>query len=228
MWLSKYNYTCGEIGLDALSFFAKDANNNIRSDSVFMLVLDTLKPIVLCKVDTVYLDSSGNMTLNEVNFDNGSNDNCSPLDSTWINIRSVNCSDTGNVAVTFFASDASGNIDSCETSVLVLDSIKPTITCIGDTTLTVDSGLCFSVLTLAPPVILDNCGILSLTNNINGFATLNDTFNVDTTNVIWTVADSSGNTNTCTFNVTVIDTTNPVIICPSDTSIGYCTDTLFY
>jgi carbohydrate-binding DOMON domain-containing protein len=48
-----------------------------------------------------------------------------------------------------------------------------------------------------------------VTNNAPG------AFPIGVTTVTWTVTDNSGNTATCTQNVTVTDNVNPTISCPA-------------
>jgi hypothetical protein len=55
----------------------------------------------------------------------------------------------------------------------------------------------------------DNCGVATVTNDAPG------TFPIGVTVVTWTATDNSGNTATCTQNVTVTDNVNPTISCPA-------------
>ena len=45
-------------------------------------------------------------------------------------------------------------------------------------------------------------------------------FAVGTHSVQVVVSDTSGNTDTCYFNITVNETEDPVAICPADTTVG--------
>jgi extracellular elastinolytic metalloproteinase len=63
---------------------------------------------------------------------------------------------------------------------------------------------------LIDPTVSDNCAVQSLTNDAPSSFPLGDT------DVIWTVTDSAGNTNTCTQIVTVVDDVDPVVTCPAD------------
>ncbi|MCF6307666.1 MAG: HYR domain-containing protein [Flavobacteriaceae bacterium] len=63
----------------------------------------------------------------------------------------------------------------------------------------------------------DNSGSISISLN-------NNTFNcsdVGTNSVILTVTDPSGNTDTCTAIITVVDNLAPVIDCPSDITVAF-------
>lgn len=65
--------------------------------------------------------------------------------------------------------------------------------------------------------ISDNCDsdfTLQYTGKING-----DSFDLGTTAQTLTVTDNAGNAKSCTFNVTVIDNTNPTLYCPASQTV---------
>ena len=105
-------------------------------------------------------------------------------------------------AVTLNVQDYSGNTNYCQTTVTVLDTIKPTINCPASVTDEVDVGFDYATNVdlgeLAATDTTDNCTIESVTNN----APLQ--FPLGNTDVVWTVTDVSGNTATCTQLVTII------------------------
>ncbi|MFN6377817.1 MAG: HYR domain-containing protein, partial [Flavobacteriales bacterium] len=76
-------------------------------------------------------------------------------------------------------------------------------------------------------IISDNCSLSSITNNFNNTNNASGIYPVGTTAVVWTVTDASGNTATCTQNITVVDVTIPTISCPSNITAtvgaGSCT-----
>nr|WP_319998367.1 HYR domain-containing protein [uncultured Draconibacterium sp.] len=105
-------------------------------------------------------------------------------------------------AVTLNVQDYSGNTNTCQTTVTVSDTIKPTINCPASVTDEVDVGFDYATNVdlgeLAATDTTDNCTIESVTNN----APLQ--FPLGNTDVVWTVTDVSGNTATCTQLVTII------------------------
>ncbi|NNF01486.1 MAG: HYR domain-containing protein, partial [Bacteroidia bacterium] len=60
-------------------------------------------------------------------------------------------------------------------------------------------------------------GLLTLTNSFNGTSNASGTYPVGTTPIIWTVTDASGNSETCSMNVTVNDVTPPTLSCQNTT-----------
>ena len=96
------------------------------------------------------------------------------------------------------------------------DSIPPLVITQANITTSNDSGQCFAVISITslyPFLVYDECGINSLTPN--GIPTDYE-FPIGTTTVTWTASDNAGNIGTEIQTVTVIDTENPVINCPSD------------
>lgn len=120
----------------------------------------------------------------------------------------------GTTTVTYTATDAAGNTSTCSFDVTVVDNQNPTITgCPANITAENDPGACTASVGWTPPTASDNCpGVtLSATHNPG------DTFPVGTTTVTYTATDGSGNTATCSFDVTVTDIEPPVFsACPGD------------
>ena len=82
-----------------------------------------------------------------------------------------------------------------------------------DQTQSADAGSCDAAVTVVAPTTADNCGVATVTNDFNGTADASGTYPVGTTIVVWTVTDNSGNTATCSMNITVTDDEAPVAVC---------------
>src|SRR5204863_123302 len=92
--------------------------------------------------------------------------------------------------------------------VTVVDTIKPTITCVADKTVE-----CTSTWTFDAPTAGDTCGnvtitIFSTVTNFTGHC--GNTFDATRT---WRATDACGNTAECSQKVTLVDTTRPTILC---------------
>ena len=129
----------------------------------------------------------------------------------------------GATAVTYTATDPSGNTAVCKFVVIVSDEELPTITCPADITgISAEDGLCSAVVTWATPVFDDNCPGATVTSTHSS----GNAFPVGTTTVTYTVTDFYGNEATCAFDITVTDDEAPEIFCPGDilitTSPGQC------
>lgn len=92
----------------------------------------------------------------------------------------------------------------CSFEVVVIDNEKPQLTCPNDIVIYTTLGKNLSKVSYSLPLANDNCGIDSLIQ-ISGKKS-NDPFPIGTTQNIFKVIDNFGNFTTCSFNITVIDT----------------------
>lgn len=136
----------------------------------------------------------------------------------------------GVTAQQYTATDLAGNTTLCSFTITVADTENPAISCPGNIALNNDAGICGAVVTYAAPVGTDNCAA-PITTQTAGLAS-GATFPIGVTVNTFLVTDASGNTATCSFNVTITDTENPVISCPANVSqgndIGVCGATVAY
>ncbi|MBL0314371.1 MAG: choice-of-anchor L domain-containing protein [Flavobacteriales bacterium] len=134
----------------------------------------------------------------------------------------------GTTTITYSATNGQSSAN-CSFNVTVQDMIPPTITsCPANVTVPASSGTCTASVTVAALAATDNCGIASITNSFNGTNNASGTYPAGTTNVVWTVTDTNGNTATCTTVVNVQDTTPPTgMTCPPNynatVASGSCT-----
>jgi gliding motility-associated-like protein len=101
----------------------------------------------------------------------------------------------------------------------ILDTIKPTLTCIPNQQVTTSTTSCGYTKTGNSwnAVANDNCTVSQLSYTMSGSTsgsgtTLNNVvFNLGITTVVWTAVDSLGNSDSCTFTVEVDDIYSPGI-----------------
>src|SRR5262249_41521938 len=122
----------------------------------------------------------------------------------------------GTTTVTCTATDTSSNMTSCSFTVTVGDTQPPTLTCPANITRNNDPGVCTAVVTYAAPVAADNCpGVgTPVCTPASG-----STFAHGTTTVSCAVMDASGNSNACSFTVTVNDNQGPTLTCPASNGV---------
>src|SRR6185295_17950869 len=99
-------------------------------------------------------------------------------------------------------------------NVIVNDNIAPVITgCPTDITVSLPVSGCLKEVTWTSPTATDNCTLTSFTSNYES----GDLFPLETTLVTYIATDNNANISTCSFNVIVSDTANPIIMgCPND------------
>ncbi len=123
----------------------------------------------------------------------------------------------GTTEIEWIAIDASGNADTCTTVVTVNDVQPPEfVNCPSGVTFTVglSTDVCESGAIWSIPVARDNCSDVSVTQ-IGGPAQ-GSILSVGLYNITYMAEDEAGNTTTCSFNINVIDTDKPDIICQSN------------
>lgn len=137
----------------------------------------------------------------------------------------------GSTNVTWTATDAAGNTNTCVFNITVADIQLPSITCPAQQTRTTDPNTCTAATTYTPAVS-DNC--MSVAPSVSyQFSGANTTagyqagtgsgsaFNKGITTVTLRATDAAGLTRTCTFRVVVTDGQAPTFtLCPGNQSVS--------
>ncbi|MEO1029818.1 MAG: HYR domain-containing protein [Bacteroidota bacterium] len=181
-------------------------------------------PTAVCQDFLATLNPMGMATIVPSNIDGGSSDNALGFNLT-IDKSSFTCADLGANTVTLTITDANGSKDSCTATVNVVDITAPAISCSGAITINGFSsdgmGLCSALVTVPAPTVSDNCSVASITNDFNNTNDASGIYPLGDTTVIWTITDTSGNSNTCTQIIAVNDTEAPTISCPADITVNH-------
>jgi hypothetical protein len=192
-------------------------------------VNDTQPPQITCPPNVTQATDKGQCQA-VVSYANATaTDNCSGVGTPACSPASGSVFAKGVTTVTCTASDASGNTNSCSFTVTVNDNEAPQIACPANITRPTTAGQCTAVVTYTTPQVTDNCP------NVGAVAcspASGTSFAKGVTTVSCTVADASGNTKSCSFTVTVNDTTPPQIACPANISVptdaGQCAAIVAY
>ncbi len=211
-------------GTDSFTYVICDA---VSSDTATVIInLNDVTPPTFanCPTDTIVVDAFVNTCWAQVYWPTPVvQDNCGG-NNVFVtsNFPNGNVFPVGNHNVILVATDAAGNSDTCEFVVSVVDSQAPVFNlCPVDLNLENDPGVCGAVATWIEPTVFDNCGY---TVTVSSFPTLNlgidSLFPVGTTTMTYIVVDQSGLSDTCTFNVIVTDTEDPVMTnAPGDITV---------
>ncbi|HNW98961.1 MAG TPA: HYR domain-containing protein [Bacteroidales bacterium] len=175
-------------------------------------------PVVLTKSFTTQLDASGNASIVANDVNNGSGDACG-IAAISVSPNTFTCANIGNNNVTLTVTDVNGNSASATAVVTVQDKVAPVITCPGDQTQ--------NATQMSGAYINDFRGLVTVTDNCDNAPVLTQLpIHTPLTQlgvpvpVTITATDASGNTSSCTFNVTLVDVTAPTIICGPDMNIS--------
>jgi len=183
-------------------------SNETDTSDVAILTIDSENPQItsIHNNQTVDADANCQASLPDYTGNVTATDNCDAnLNITQSPIAGTTILGATNT-VTLTVSDTAGNFAEVSFNVDVVDNTNPTITCVGNQTVNADSTNTYTVqeTQFDPTETNDNCEVASIINNFNNLASLaNAQLPVGTTTIVWTVTDIAGNTNTCSFDVTV-------------------------
>jgi len=142
-------------------------------------------------------------------------DNCA---APGVTVSESNNSGAGSIASpliitrTYTATDGANLTASATQTITVIDNTPPSITCPANIVVDAIPGTCAAPVTFTVGAG-DNCSVPSVViNHASG-----SSFPVGTTTVNATATDAAGNSNSCSFTVTVKDVTPPVITLNGET-----------
>lgn len=207
------DFTCADVGPNTVTLTVTDVNGNSSTCTTVVTVEDNVAPTAVCQNITVFLDATGNVSIAAADVDGGSTDACG-IATTSIDITDFTCADLGPNNVTLTVTDVNGNTSTCIAVVTVEDDIPPTIACPADITVNNDAGMCGAIVNFPVAAGFDNC---SVTVSQTGGLASGSAFPVGVNTVEFTATDGSGNTEVCSFTVTVVDNEAPTMVCQNIT-----------
>lgn len=211
--LSRDSFDCSDVGNNTISMTVIDGEGNSSSCIATVTIVDTVPPVPTCQNVTTYLDATGNSSIMVSQVNNSSTDNCG-IDSLWLDKYNFNCSEVGLNSVSLFVRDVSGNIGVCTSTVTVIDTVSPVLSC-NDTIVYLNGAGLFVIDTsYVLSSISSGCAVSSVTLSRDTFS-CND---LGINQLTITAIDANGNSDSCTSNVSVLDTISPTAICQAITS----------
>jgi len=208
--LSKTNFTCNDKGANTVTLTAIDASGNTSNTNVTITVLDTIKPNVIVNNNlNIYLNNAGNASVNTNQINNGTNDNCG-ISSLAISKSTFNASNLGLNVITFTATDPSGNTQTGNINITVLDTIRPVVITQNRTLYLNTSGNASVTASQINNGSSDNAGSTSTTLLLS--KTTFTCSDLGANVVSLTVTDGSNNSTSATAIVTVLDTIKPTVV----------------
>ena len=200
---------------------------SITTDSILVHDINISDPppyFTNCPSDTTLeIGNSGNCSVT-LNWQTPSAmDNCPPTVTQISGPAQGSSAGPGNYHIVYVAVDGNNNTDTCSFNIFVEDTISPQITCPGNQTVYTTSSSCdypVSGTEFDPTSISDNCTVNVVSNDFNNASSLSgEVFPIGNHPITWQIVDNSGNTNTCSFTVTVTDTISPQITCPGNQTV---------
>ncbi|MFB9055617.1 gliding motility-associated C-terminal domain-containing protein [Mariniflexile ostreae] len=193
------------IGTYTLTVTDNDTECSVSKTFEVVTAIDVINPTITCPADiTLNVDEDACEATNVTLETPITADNCGVA---TVEHDAPSNFPMGNTIVIWTVTDHAGNIQTCEQTVTVIDTIKPTIICPSNLSVNVDAEACDATnVTLELPTTADNCGVATVENDAPS------SFPIGNTIVTWTVTDHAGNIQTCEQTVTVLDHTPPVFV----------------
>ena len=216
------------IGTTSVFWVVVDEGGNEVTCVRNVIVTDNVDPMLTCASDqTIPVDAGTcSATLADSADPLIASDNCdftlvhnyinAPLDSTLAG----SVLPLGTTVVTWTITDLSGNDMMCDVSITVEDNEAPQfVNCFSDT-LTVgnDVNNCNAGVIWSIPIADDNCSVDTVEQTIG--LPPGSILPIGFTTIQYVASDEAGLTDTCTFVIEVIDTQDPLLICPSDMTVS--------
>jgi HYR domain len=192
-----------DLGTNIVTCTAIDASANTNSCSFNVIVTAAAPnqpPVAQCRDNTVSANAGCQANVPALDVDAGSFDPDGSIVDGTLSPAGPFALGTNNVTLTVF--DNQGASNSCDAQIIVIDTTPPTIGPCATITTNVAAGVTNAVISFSDPTSGDNCdvtGVICVPPSDTSFA-------LGATPVTCTVTDTSGNTNSCIFDVTVQET----------------------
>ncbi len=212
-----YSHATGStfgLGVTTVTASATDDSGNQGSCQFDVTVEDTIAPSITCASGVLIEATSSAGAV--ANYGSAlAVDTVDPTPSITYSQASGTVFPLGTTTVTATATDDSGNANQCTLDITVIDTTSPSITCAANQTeeATGPSGAPVSY----PPASASD--LVTASPIIQYSAASGSTFALGATTVTATAEDGVGNTQSCQFDVTVVDTTSPAMTCPAAVTV---------
>ncbi|RKH89156.1 HYR domain-containing protein [Corallococcus sp. AB045] len=200
------------LGRTAVTITAQDVAGNTSTCTFNVTVLPPPPPSVTCPPALLAEATSAEGAV--VNYEAAVATGLAPVTVSYSQVSGTRFA-LGTHSVTATAVDGLGQMAACSFAVQVRDTTAPALSCPQDVEAEATSAQ--GAIVSHPPAIATDVVTASplLQYSPSGGAP----FALGTTPVLVTATDEAGNTESCSFNVVVRDTTAPVLSCPQDVEV---------
>lgn len=195
-------FDCSNVGSNTVVLTVTDASGNSNSCNATVTVEDNIAPTMACQDITIQLDANGIATITPADIDNGSTDACG-IGIRFLDTTFFDCSNIGTNTVILGIIDVNGNVATCSAVVTVEDTLAPVLECPEDDVVYVEAGTTYSIPDYAAfgdVTATDNCTDPLVISQDPAPGT---ELSVGTYTVSFETTDDEGNTNSCSFLLTV-------------------------
>jgi len=214
-----------------IAFSAEDIYGNTSTCNFDVNILDTIAPIVTeCAPDTIIsADANCEYVMGDFTGFITAIDNCS---ATTVETQDVAIGTAfaagGPYPIILSITDDFNNAATCPFNITVVDNSAPEINCPNNSNVAADNNCEYLIPSYDTILnITDECSSFTYSQSIAAGTILSGISS--TQDIAILVADLAGNSNSCTFTITIIDTLAPIITCPGDQTLDiniFCQYTL--
>ena len=127
LFINETTFDCTHVGeSNEIELLARDLSGNESTAIAIVTVIDPVAPVAVTQDITVALGADGTYTLTATEIDKNSSDACSDI-TLSIPETIFTCDDIGDNTVTLTVTDESGNTDTADAVVNVVDTTDPTV-----------------------------------------------------------------------------------------------------
>jgi len=213
------------LGDSTVTFTTFNQSGDTTTCSFIITVRDSLAPVFIdCPSMPLTFQTDSALCTATVQIDPlMAGDNCDQSVTAVPDIDVSQPFPVGNTDVTYTATDAAGNSNTCVLTVSVFDTNPPVFdNCPANVTVYAAADSCGATVNWTPVVANDSC---SMNVSIDPPNYSGEFFPTGNTQVMYTATDAGGNIQSCVFSVTVADTLAPTFsICPPSETIFLPTD----
>ncbi len=210
------------VGTTTITYEVDDGVNDPVTCSFDIVVSDNEPPVISDCIDenpsftiqedeTHILDNYASQVVIE--------DNCD-TDLTLVQTPEAGTSINEDQLVTITVIDEAGNeSEACSFTVTIVeegDTEPPVINCPEDISQENDPSECGAIITFADATATDNSGVVTVTRTDETGLNSGDIFPIGETVISFQAIDQTGNTDNCSFTITVSDMESPTISCPDN------------
>jgi sugar lactone lactonase YvrE len=195
-------------GLTTITWTVQDKAGNSVNATQQVSVIDTTAPSIV---------APDNLTIEAASSDNNTVDLGNAIAADGVEVASITndapaAFQLGETLVTWTATDSSGNSATATQKITVVDTTAPTIESLPLITVEATS-LDANTVSLVTPKAQDSVSNVIVTNDAPEVFPFGDTI------ITWTATDQAGNFVTTAQQVSVIDTTAPILTVPADITV---------
>ena len=127
LYLSRYDFGCEDVGANPVTLTAVDAVGLIGTTEATVTVLDTIKPVVICRGPfEIQLDENAEYKLTVAEVLDTTYDACG-IDTMYLYPHDLNCNHIGLSKIRLMVTDMNGNSSYCETEVMIYGNRPPNV-----------------------------------------------------------------------------------------------------